>query len=331
MSWKKIATVVVCALMASSAWAGPTLDLRNTGLDGSGDWVWELRATPDPTLFQVQTQGTGGSLAIELGLQSSLGNILSITPNPGVIPNAAVSGGDPTNPVEFENPGNSIFTWEKLTDVSLAQDGSNMKPVGILLGSVSGDTQSGTVTNPNQAFLALGTTFFESTDVVPTNGWLIATVTTTGPSTTTSLTSALSVLGSYGGNGAIAQSTGATTAVLFDDYVGTATRTVLEGDANVSGGVTIADLNILAGNFGKPGSFHWGSGDFNGSTGGSGEVSIADLNILAAKFGQSGGSNTPLTIVGSPGAGSSTAIPEPSSVILACLALLTGFGLVRRK
>lgn len=319
MSWKNLATVVVCALMASTAWAGPTLDLRNTGLNSSGNWVWELRANPDPTLFQPQTQGTGGSLAIELGLQASLGSILSVTPNPSTIPNATT--GSAAAPVEFENPGNIIFGWESAVAVDVDPGpGVNMKPVGIHIG---------TGANSHQAFLSLGTTFF--TAAAGGNGYLIATVTTTGPDSddaTNFVTTSLQVLGSYGGNGAIAQSTGATTSVLFDDFVGAATRVVRDGDANLDGTVDVLDLDALGQNYNLSGKI-WSQGDFNRD----GTVDILDLDVMGQNYNLStGSSNTPYTQSGVPGAGSgSAAVPEPASIALAGLALLACAFIARRN
>jgi hypothetical protein len=136
--------------------------------------------------------------------------------------------------------------------------------------------------------------------------------------------------------GRIAEITSPNNALNYSNFAGSATRTVFQGDVNVSGNVSIADLNLLATNFGKAGNFHWGQGDLNGTTGGSGEVSIADLNLLATNFGKSGGVNTPLTVNGvAGGAGSSlgagSSVPEPASIALVGLAVLAGLGVTMQK
>ena len=51
------------------------------------------------------------------------------------------------------------------------------------------------------------------------------------------------------------------------------------GDANVDGFVTVADLSIMAGNWGQSGK-DWFTGDFNGD----GLVSLGDLSVLAANW-----------------------------------------------
>lgn len=321
MSWKNLASVAVIALLASPALAQPTLHLSNVGLSSSGNWVWELSAEPDDDLFSMSCASClpanteGGSLAIEIGLQASLGSILSVTTNPGVIPNAA--SGAPGRPiVEFENPGNVIFGWEELTDISQAQDMSNMKPVGVQVGT-GGDS--------HQAYIAVGTTFLESA-----GPHLIATIETTGPSAPAGLTSMLSILGSYDGDsGVVAQSISEDDSLLYDGYVGAASRTVLTGDIDLNGMVNFTDVATLSPNFGTSGK-HWGQGDLDGN----GMVNFTDVATLSPFFGQSGGSNTPLSVQGmavGAGAGASAAVPEPTSIALAGLALLAGLGLVRRK
>ena len=80
----------------------------------------------------------------------------------------------------------------------------------------------------------------------------------------------------------------------------------LPGDANGDGSVDILDLDILGMNFGKIGGSAYSDGDFNGD----GNVDLLDLDILGANYG----------------AMASTAVPEPSALLLA----LTGLVLLKR-
>ena len=105
----------------------------------------------------------------------------------------------------------------------------------------------------------------------------------------------------------------------------------LAGDANLDGTVGIADLAILAGNFGKASGATFAQGDFNGD----GAVNIADLAILAGNFGQSIASpitpsessslfSTDLAEVEADepsfaAALGATAVPEPAAVALVLL------------
>lgn len=84
------------------------------------------------------------------------------------------------------------------------------------------------------------------------------------------------------------------------------------GDANRDGLVTGADFSILAAAFGT--GANWDQGDFNDS----GSVNGADFSILAASFGSS--SNP----------GPASAIPEPTSAVIALFGL-AGFAARRRR
>jgi hypothetical protein len=82
--------------------------------------------------------------------------------------------------------------------------------------------------------------------------------------------------------------------------VATAESLLIPGDANGDGVVNSDDFNILAFNFGQPGTFE--SGDFNGD----GFVDSDDFNILAFNFGSR--DVAPLL--------NATLIPEPASLTL---------------
>ena len=59
-------------------------------------------------------------------------------------------------------------------------------------------------------------------------------------------------------------------------------KPALAGDADLDGGVSINDFNVLAANFGLATGRTWLQGDFDGDGG----VSINDFNLLAANFGR---------------------------------------------
>jgi hypothetical protein len=293
--------------------AVPQLDVSSGGLDANGNWIWNVVITPT---------AAGTPIAAELGFRETAagGGVVSATKGP------LFDGANTAN------PGDKIFTWE--TEVELRPGFSRPEGLQVEPGAAS-----------NEVFAAMG-----SENDLPAGGpTQYLTIITTGPSSANTTTS-LQVLGAYPtapGSGRIAELLTATPdpndSDNFSNFAGTASRTVIAGDANLSGvgtagqaAVNLADLTILASNLNKPGTFTWSQGDFNGTTTGN-EVNLADLTILATNLNKTNlnGSNTPLHVNGvqDPGAGAAlggSAVPEPATVALAALALLGSLGLIRR-
>jgi hypothetical protein len=86
--------------------------------------------------------------------------------------------------------------------------------------------------------------------------------------------------------------------------------TPIPGDVNADEVVNIFDINGVSSNWGGVGP----GGDANGD----GTVNIFDINLISSNWNQTGG-------------GSSTAVPEPASAVLACGAALAGLVLTLRR
>ena len=124
MFWKSLVCLgLVCALAAPALAVGPTASAKVLGLDVNGNWVWSVGVTPDAGLYVNNgDQGVGGSVAVEIGAVASNRNLVS-------------AGANTTN-FEYNNTGNSPFA----------------APIN--------GVQIGVVTNANDVFAALGSTYF---------------------------------------------------------------------------------------------------------------------------------------------------------------------------
>ena len=98
-------------------------------------------------------------------------------------------------------------------------------------------------------------------------------------------TAAATVRSLIASNAIVSSTNASTTLGIGYKMAGTATlvRATLYGDADLDGGVSINDFNVLAGNFGQASGRVWEQGDFDYDGG----VSINDFNLLAGNFGQS--------------------------------------------
>lgn len=295
MSWKSITCVaVMCALMASQALALPALDVRLSGgatpvLDGQGRLVWVVGVDVDETLFETTGQGTGGSVGMDIGFTLTGMNVASA---------AAVASNFDTN-----IPGASVFGDE-------TADGD-----GDFVGVQAG-------TNANDVLAALGSIFFTE------GGVKDALTITMAPLSTANLTTTISWGGAYNAAGGAGSTHGLLAQDATGDPVtklgvqGSLSYTATPGDANLTGGVGIADLNAVLNNFGS--GTTWQLGRFNGP----GVVGIGDLNAVLNNFG------SPSGVLSGAGALtlSATNVPEPSAFALVAVpALLVGAAYRNRR
>lgn len=142
---------------------------------------------------------------------------------------------------------------------------------------------------------------------------------TAGP-TSTALTTTITFSGAYTGKGRLAQG-----GLNNDTLNGVFNQAVKGGNANLSPNVDLGDLAILGANYEVtpgPGGKHWQNADFTGD----GHVNLGDLAVLGANYGTTGTPDPNWPVAGAvnlaatPGAGSGSAVPEPTSLALIALA-----------
>jgi hypothetical protein len=277
MSWKSIVIAGLLCVLVSPAFATPGLVIDLVRSGGGlpvldANGDWQWIVSVDPDETTFIDSGPDGDPPNTVGGSYAIEIGLELT--------GASLVGATVNTTNFdhENFGDSPYAFGENPDQGL---------------TISG----------NQLFAALGSTFFS--DGAPKE---VMTITTTGPSTTgPNLTTTIEWLGAYGGNARIAE-----TNTNYDTFVGSISKTVHAGDANIDGNVNGLDLAILAANFGAASGKHWNTADYDGNT----AVNGLDLAVLAGNFGFSG-----------PGpGGGSVAVPEPASVLLLSMgALIIGF------
>jgi len=301
MSWKSLVTAGLFCVLASPAFANPTVSATGGGttasgfLDNNGNWVWKITVAPTNPI------PTGSSpLAAELGFTE--------TSSRNIIGNATV--GDAVTWDKL-NPGNPIFNWETPDPTA------NNKPVGVQTHNVT-----------DQVFSALGSAVLSAT--TPTDYLHITVQRPQTASAGTLSTTTMSLSGAYGGKGRIAEAT-ATGAANYDVYTGSVSFNAKAGDTNLDGQVSNADYSALIGHYQQnAGTNKWSDGDFTGE----GDVSNADYSMLISNY-NSGTYNVVSGSFANAGAGAGLSaggsVPEPASIALLGLALVGGMGMIRRK
>jgi hypothetical protein len=319
MSWKSLVSAGLLCVLASPVLAAPELKVtggrRTTTTTGANNVrVWNVAVSPDLAL-----DATGSPLALELGFRATGGNILSIS--------TAQNSGPAPEIIRVEhsdNPGAQVFGWEALTDVG----GGNMQAVGL---------QQGTGANADEAVAYIGTNIF----TVDTNNRHYDVISVRTEVGVTSLAwggrynadHTMAAVGAFV-NGRIAHSTGATTADNFDTFAGslaanaTTAASRFLGDMNGDGNTDFGDLagfgqavsNAAAYRTAFPHLNRVGRGDVSGD----GNLDFGDL----AGFGQVLLGTAP-TGSGS-GLGGGSAVPEPTSCVLAGLVLAFA-AMIRRR
>ena len=338
MSWKSFVTAGLLCVLATPAFAQPTMGIVPGGtaasgrLNASGQWVWTVQVTPAVGLVP---DASGTPIGVELGFTSSSTGAVA---GQGNVISAA------RNATNFDtlNPGATIFSAWQTTTNGLIDTASNNRPTGLQLnapgvGATAGNsytTNSSVSGSANQVFAALGSVNF--TTATPKSVLNLTVekpkVTIASPITTTKIQVG-GVYGTGSTNGRIVQVTGGTapnyTTSNFDTFSQSYTQTARGGDSDLNGANDFSDYQShLFLNYNQPGTFTWLDGDFEGD----GDVDFNDYQILFTQYLLP--NYNPGPVVAGAGSGSGlegAGVPEPASVALLSLAAIGGLGMFRRK
>lgn len=339
MSWKSLITASLLCVLASPAFATPTVTLTNAGLNAQGNWIWNVAITNTDAGGGVPPGGAGGSaLAAELGFRATSANVISVS-------NAA-----PTN-WDFNDPGASIFpSWEVTYNYNgnVAPEGIEANFAGATTsgcpGACTGNVINAAPSGPTGAIHAAtavngGTNeisaYLGSVNFATLGPHPFLQIITKGPTAasandpTTTRKTVLQMLGAYSGNGRIAELTDATHSTNYSSYADLQNRPATPGDTDLVNGVNGTDFGTVLDNFGK--NEYWQGGNFHANDGTA--VNGTDFGIVLDAFGklsgvQSAGSGSAPDLGGASLGASS--VPEPTSIFLFGLGFFTLLGARRR-
>lgn len=336
--YRMAVAVLLGLFLRSPGFANPTLLVTDQGIQSNGNLGWLIQVAADPNLFVDTSVGLGGSLAIELAVEVTGNDLVSVTPNmvdwpntnPGNNPfNAGIAEGvsmDLTSGQVFAALGSNIFNSGDPVDLlTLETSGAFSTELSwgghtLLSGTAyqftgSRIAQAGANYDGYEGTLKVTPCDLNSDavcDVADINQMFSQGNLAAGVSTTSGNTADLN--GDHQINSADIN-VWLETAASFNGY----TTSYLHGDTDDLGKVSpqqrdvdITDFNALATNFapvgdGDPtnGPF-WDQGNFDGDD----DIDITDFNALATNF-------VPM------GYGGSTAsIPEPAGLLLIMTALV---------
>lgn len=290
------AAIVALAALPASAAVDVQLNLRYTDpANATGGGTWELL---------VKSSAANGLAGLSVNIGGNLGVTAANTPSNAITPNTSV----------FTNTDN-VFVFAPLaglTNIALGEDfaPNPAPPVVVGVGTATFPIASGRRQDDDLFANGVFTDFWDNSTLVASGSWTGARPTLTAANVQANEYNA--------GVTAGVQATIGTVSVRGDSL---ALGEIFAGDANRDGRVNINDFSLLNTNYGKPGTFAWGDGDFNSSTGGTNEVNINDFSLLNG-----------VNYNGAPhGAVPFAAVPEPGSLTLLGLAAFGIRGFVRRS